>query len=637
MPKSTPKPSAADLIQSEVIANILSQPLGTATLADLNLPREFVVRIADRITRASFNERHRLVVALPLPEEGDLGEGSSSVLSSPAPRDGGVTQVAARATEGSSCSSSQREGAGGRVLPSIDQVDQRDRFASVQPQSSPTVQILDRPLSPETLRLRQQLAEARPANRAFSADDNPALFNTPTSLPPPDLIHFTPTVPNFRLLPDDATHQPRALRLQLTRGTDYAAPTDGGSLDMLRHIAAALPEMPLFVSVERKHVADARTACEDFAAARSAPITLVVEDLPVAQWAHDNAKPGLANGQAISLLPRYASRGEDGSLFIPGESFLHNNLAAAGIAFRRSPLHFQGGNLIAFHAPFRDAGHALGDLALLVGEAELARNTAMGLLPEQALDLFRAEFGVARVEVLPAISYHIDLEMSIRRRADGRVLAFVIDQPAAVRLVLRAGLEALARAGYIAPARSAFLQERLDRGPMNEFLAGAWSDLARFSTRPGHVLESLAPSFAIGASDSGVGNVQRYMLALDLLAAELPPPAHLDPHAAAMLASVSRRERERRGLRQKLQSLGLETVLVPGLSDADRSLNALNGIHLPDAFLMPTYGGLYHSVDRKAVAVFERTLGPEVRILRIPSGESQRREGAVRCAVGVIC
>jgi hypothetical protein len=624
MPKPISKPSPADLIQSEVISNILNQPLGNGTLADINLPRELVARIADRITRASFNERHRLVVPAP----------SSA---SPAPSGGVVMQRSASMTEGASDSPSQREGEREWVHVGSNQARQGDHTQRPQPRHTPNLQIHDQPLSPDILRLRQRLPEARPANLAFCADDHPDTFNSPTPLPPADLARFSPTVANFHLLPDDGTHQPRALRLQLTRGTDYAAPNDGGSLDMLRHIASALPEMPLFVSVDRKHVADARAACQDFAAARSAPITLVVEDLPVAQWAHDNAKPGLADGQPISLLPRYASRGEDGSLFVPGESFIHEKLAAVGLSSRRSPLLFQGGNLIAFHAPTRETGHARGDLILLLGEAELARNTALGVSREAVLAIFRAEFGVTRVEVLPAISYHIDLEVSVRQHADGRVLAFVNDQPAAVRLVLRAGLDALARAGHLAPARFAFLQERLDRGPMNEFLGGAWSDLARFSTRPGHVLESLAPSFADGASDSGVGNLHRYMLALDLLAAELPPPPHLDSHAAAMLASVSRRERERRGLRQRLQSLGLKTVPVPSLSDADRSLNTLNGIHTPDAFLMPTYGGLFRSMDRVAEEIFERELGPEVRILRIPSGESQRREGAVRCAVGVVC
>src|SRR6185295_9139067 len=50
-------------VEAEVIGNILAQPLGPGTVADLNLPREFVQRYADRVIRASFYERSRIVVA----------------------------------------------------------------------------------------------------------------------------------------------------------------------------------------------------------------------------------------------------------------------------------------------------------------------------------------------------------------------------------------------------------------------------------------------------------------------------------------------------------------------------------------------------------------------------------------------
>lgn len=661
MPSPAPKLSPADLIQQEVAANILNQPLGHGTVADLGLPREFVARIADRVTRASFNERHRIVVPNPAPPR-----------SSPAPRAGGVMRVFERdggGVPGSPSLPGVREELG--CLPHANsQSGQGDHAETPRSNSGPTLQVLDRPLSREALRARQLLLESRPANRAFRAGDDPATFNTPTPLPPPDLANFKPTIPNFQLLPDDGTHAPRLLRLQLTRGTDYAAPGDGGSLDMLRHVAAALPSTPLLVSVERKHLADARTACEGFAAARPAPITLIVEDLPVAQWAHDNGKPGLADGQPFTLLPRYASRGEDGSVFVPGESFLHEGLAAAGVRCRRSPLLFQGGNMIAFHSPSQRDG-AVGrvassfasalpsptrrssdhestlptrsdgvprtDLTLLLGEAEVARNTALGLSRDQVLAAFQSEFGVARIVVLPAISYHIDLEVSIRRLADGTSIALVNDQPAAVRIILHAAISALERGAHINPARGFLLRQRLDRGPMNEFLLEYWSNLAKFSTRQGHVLESSSPVFSTGPADSGVGNLHRVLLALDLLAAELPAASNLDPHAAALLASIARREQERRRLRSQLQSLGLKVASIPSLSDADRGLNYLNGFHSPNAFFMPTYGGFFDSLDRAASAAILSAIGPSVRVLSIPSAESQRREGAVRCATAIVC
>lgn len=48
-------------VEDEVMANILQQPIGNHTVGDLNLPEPFLRRLADRIIRKSFEERHRLV------------------------------------------------------------------------------------------------------------------------------------------------------------------------------------------------------------------------------------------------------------------------------------------------------------------------------------------------------------------------------------------------------------------------------------------------------------------------------------------------------------------------------------------------------------------------------------------------
>lgn len=606
MPSPPHKPPTAQEIHSEVVSNILSQPLGNGTLADLHIPRELVDRIARRATRASFNERYRIVVPAPSPTLPAVPPS----LTHPSP----VSPAEAPRPRGDGSSTSP----------------------------TPNLRILDQPLSPDVLRARQLLQEQRPANRAFRADDPPTSFHTPSSLPPTDLANFRPTIPNFQLLADDGTHEPRVLRLQLTRGTDYAAPGDGGSLDLLRNVAAALPTMPLLVAVERKHLGDAHAACDCVAAQRFAPITLVVQDLPVAQWAHDNGKPGQALGSPFTLLPRYASRGEDGSVFVPGETFLPESLSAAGVPCRRSPLLFQGGNMIAMGNPVRRHGaggsaasstDGDAELTLLIGEAEIARNTALNLSYEHVVDIFKAEFGVAHVVVLPATSYHIDLELSVRRLNGGESVALVNDTPAAVRHVLRIAVDALERVRHIGPELAAQLRAKLERGPVNEFLLGMWMQLAKLSTQPGHVLETLSPAFAVGPSDSGVGNLQRVMLALDLLASELPVPRGIDPHFAAVLESFARRERERRHLRSQLNALGLKTAAIPSLSDADRGINYLNGIHASDVFLMPIYGGLFQELDVAAQVAVARALGDKVRVLPILSGESQRREGAVRCAI----
>lgn len=49
-------------IENEVIANIVNQPIGDHSVADLNLPLPFLRRSADRIIRSSFEQRYRIVV-----------------------------------------------------------------------------------------------------------------------------------------------------------------------------------------------------------------------------------------------------------------------------------------------------------------------------------------------------------------------------------------------------------------------------------------------------------------------------------------------------------------------------------------------------------------------------------------------
>lgn len=61
----------------EVRENILGQPLGDGTVADLALPEEFLRRVTDRIVRSSYEERYRIVVedASPQPPPKTVGLG----------------------------------------------------------------------------------------------------------------------------------------------------------------------------------------------------------------------------------------------------------------------------------------------------------------------------------------------------------------------------------------------------------------------------------------------------------------------------------------------------------------------------------------------------------------------------------
>ncbi len=49
-------------IEQEVLENVEHQPLGDGTLEDLALPEAFLRRVADRIVRASYEQRYRIVV-----------------------------------------------------------------------------------------------------------------------------------------------------------------------------------------------------------------------------------------------------------------------------------------------------------------------------------------------------------------------------------------------------------------------------------------------------------------------------------------------------------------------------------------------------------------------------------------------
>ncbi len=52
-------------IEREVEENILTQPANLGTVADYNLPREFLRRVTDRVICESYFERFRAVVAGP--------------------------------------------------------------------------------------------------------------------------------------------------------------------------------------------------------------------------------------------------------------------------------------------------------------------------------------------------------------------------------------------------------------------------------------------------------------------------------------------------------------------------------------------------------------------------------------------
>ncbi len=448
---------------------------------------------------------------------------------------------------------------------------------------------------------------------------------------------WTPTRPGYIIQTECGQHDLAMLRVQATRGDDWQAPGDGGSLDIIRQFATLLPDVDLTVSIESRHLDQFFAQAQSWLSATPASsrrIVVIEETLRVTQWAQDNGKPGLITDTAdgrprwFTLTPRFASRGEDGSSFVPGDSFLMDGLAAAGLDIGQSPLLFQAGNLLACRDP-KGAG-----TLLLIGEAEIDRNVALGLTPEQAAQAFQAEFGADRVVVLPAVSFHIDYELSIRSQ-DGRVLALVNDPAPAIKLILWCGVGALERSGAITPAIAYAARESLRADRPAELLNTIGGTVLSNSSQTfGQFPEAFAKVFSTGPGDSHVGNFRLMLLALDMTAASIIGPDELPPqaHAQAYLLSFQRDAADRAALHAMLEREGFTLVRIPSISNESRSLTYINGIHDRTRYLMPAWGGLYKPVDEAAVTVLQAALGPNVRIVPILSAESQRRVGAVHCA-----
>lgn len=444
---------------------------------------------------------------------------------------------------------------------------------------------------------------------------------------------WTPTIPGFEVMSESGEEAFGAMRLQLTRGDDWLAPGDGGSIDLLRQLVAELPEVDFTVSIEPEFVDTFVDVANQWPLERERRIVAVVEELSkISQWAHDNTKAGTVirmTGDGprevgpASLAPRYASLGEIGTRFVQGDSFLLDGLKLAGRRVEPSGLLFQGGDLLTVTEP------KSGERIMLIGEATILRNVALGLSREQAIEAFRVEFGVDRCEVLPAVSFHIDYEVTVRA-VDGKLLAFMNHSEAACRIIIEEGLRVLARAQVFDPTQLDPAIALAREGKWFDLL-GLMGGVRTFTQFPDH----FANQFSAGQGDLGAGNLQRFLLALDLAAAHSPVHPNTEPTAeeTAYLASLVRRDEERIALAQALERLGMTVVAVPSLSDGERSVNYINGLHDRTRYLMPAWGGLYAPLDEAGAEAFRAALGPDVRVIPILTSESQRRNGAVRCSI----
>lgn len=422
------------------------------------------------------------------------------------------------------------------------------------------------------------------------------------------------------------------LRLQFGGGyRDGIVP--GDSLDVIGQMLHAFPETEFIISVPQALSRSFQMfALRSWGLSAETRVTLIEEPFPVGVWAQDNGKAGIVMGPAAgevrraTLVPRYASRDEGSSAFLSGESFLMDGLAAAGERVIHFPLLFQGGNLLAVREP------GSGERILLLSEADLHRNVALGLGPEQVLQLFRAGFGVDRCLIIPAVSYHLDFDLNVRA-IDGRLVCFVNDPAPAVRTILQLGLEAMSRRGYIDAGLLENLLEDLETGPGRRVHDEIGRLLKKHRRIDGRFPAELANVFTAGPIDSAAGNFQCFLQALDLLAVPLRESlTDLSVERRDLLAALARIESARQVQRDALTRLGGRLIDIPGIPNLFRSINYLNGLHQPAGYVMPVFGGFYAPLDELAEKTMRDVAKGQWSLTSIQCAELQRNHGGVHCA-----
>jgi hypothetical protein len=515
-----------------------------------------------------------------------------------------------------------------------------DLLAFVAPPGGPVAAASDPDADPDTdtdaarqTRSRAWIAAA--LARLEAGEDADALAAAAAALP----VEIRPSIPGFRAAADDGGEPLALLRIQPTRGRYWAGRGGGGSLDLAVSLLESLPDPAFVLSIGSPFVPDALDRMAPARERARGRVTVVDEPHVVSQWAQDNGQPGFVAGddRPWLLAPRYASRGDFGSTFVPGDTWLVEGLPAAGIAVARSPLLFQGGNLLVAADP-RDPARRL----LLLGDAEVDRNVALGLSRDAIIEGFRREFGVDRVSVLQPPAFHLDFAATVRRLpASGdrpaRSVAFVHDEDRGHAMVLEAGIGRLAAAGVLDANSAAAALAMLAAGESEaEALVQMLGPVVYARQRPdGQWPLSFADLFGAAEGGEGIAVLDRFlcsferMMGLSVDLARVPGP----PAIRASLATWRRRQAELAAFDAGLVALGFEPVPVPGFALEARSVNTVNMVHGRDLLLRPITGGVLAPIDAAAGEAIRAVVGPGVRIVDVPTADTQRRSGAVGCAV----
>jgi len=505
---------------------------------------------------------------------------------------------------------------------------------------------------------------------------------------------FVPSLPGFKLLPENGVCRIEAMRMQLYP-LDYAkGPGDGCIVDIVRQMLLCTSHEKFLISVCPCEVNPFTGLLQAWNVPNPERIILMEDESVSSQWAQDNCKTGTLFDQwggrfreYITLVPRFASVGEDYSEYRPSESFIFDQIQRAGWRVVQSPLLFQGGNVL----PVKNL--KTGELIVFAGQAELVRNTRLGLKPEEVLEAFRKEWGADRIEVLPPLSFHIDLEVSFRWH-NGKLIAFVNDSMSAARLIVKCGIKGLCACSLLPESEARELiwwlehSERAAEPKYSQLLQILWSKVNEFRDEKGQFASDQADSFVISDEESGSANLSRFLLGLDLLSAahkegkkfwgklagapmrrggegergkggdgerlakvapmgrkgegeslETGTPMADDQYSRKDLFEYYRllleREEQRVQLKKFLLSLGIEVIPLPSTSDDDVSLNYINAVQDLDSVYVPAFGGMFQDIDRKVLEIVQGSLGSKVKIYPIRNSVTQSQCGGVHCSVSV--
>lgn len=446
-------------------------------------------------------------------------------------------------------------------------------------------------------------------------------------------FQFQRSSPAFRVAPENGETEIGLVRMQVEGGY-VGGIVPGDSLDVTAQIVAALPGADFQVTIQQNFATNLLWLAQHcWPLKRTDQLTILAESCDVSPWPQDNGKAGfvdLHSSGAVALatlVPRYASQGEDVSLFMPGDSYLMDGLRSTGHSVVQSPLLFQGGNLLAVHDPVANRR------VLLISEAEIYRNTALGLTRDQVLEAFRQEFGVDACVTLPVVSHHLDFDVSVRTHR-GQVLAFVNDPQTAVRLILERGLAALEVNRNLRADDAQTARASLREGKSLEFAQALSTALQRYLNPERQYSRSLTKAFATDRNDSAAGNFQCFLAASDILWSAALTESRMPSDELARNYFVALRELEeaRQTQIRELTKLGWKVMPIPSLPDMYRTINYVNGLQDRTRYLMPAYGGFYSFLDAAAMSAFKQALGSEVSIVPIFTAASQRNHGAVHCA-----